>query len=896
MKSHKETQEKGVNHKSTPGEPLKRARTKQRGSQMRLIFLLFASAFLVMGCPEKKKPGFVEEEDPFKTIPTPPYRETNPADRNSDVDCDGIPDWEEEEKTYAGGRKTDPQNRDSDGDGIWDGVEIGRYFSPDPLCANYFPVHLLSAEGRTITNPTLKDTDCDGLSDGDEDRNKNGRLDTGETDPTNVDTDGDGLWDGLEVGVTRTTAADPANCPRTKYDKCPESTTDPLNPDTDGDGIWDGAEDTNKDGCLDAGETDPNDKDDPHPTRDAEVLHACSSKNLLKISIQRNFAAQVALGLPWGFANSYVDIERTKDGRTTNGLMGFDGLRNVAFVSWRHSGTLAGLEGLENLANEHIKALGAEEVRRRNFRSWDSMSGGANALSIDFEIPGKRSPGEGIKSIAETLLGEGSETSIDTTSKEGEQLYLKAQYVLREKGDPLVVITAAGNNRFSQEKDGAFALMDVAGGAALARYFDRTVVQCERSVVGHRPVDFLFVVGDVPVTANWQDRLDIAAITMVNALNNSTLDWRVALVTPSYHVRSPRWPNSGVVRGFTRDVQQFQAWLRPKSTCELDATGPTRRCTPGTDWHGNAYPPWNGLGPECLGDNSYLSIHGANGGCWIGDFGSHPGILGAARLALMDISSPEAEERIRLRENADIVVVIIDGADDLTSGLYTVLGLPENIQHFIDFFQGRDTVATRSGAFVPVPAIRPGQTIPVHAIRRKHDINVRIPAVVNATGGFLAFFEDQAGTENTMRAIVDSAIGNAGVKTQKPLIGASLRVAMANPRNPNACNTADVPRSRKDGFDYDGIAQTVTLFGACRPPDNQQSRVAISYRAWESSEETRMPCEKDIHFDPDESNHCKNLFFCDSDKDVCVCPNQCGGCPEGMVCNPNTCTCELMLV
>jgi hypothetical protein len=38
---------------------------------------------------------------------------------------------------------------------------------------------------------------------------------------------------------------------------------DANNVDTDGDGIWDGVEDTDKDGTLDAGETDPCDADSP---------------------------------------------------------------------------------------------------------------------------------------------------------------------------------------------------------------------------------------------------------------------------------------------------------------------------------------------------------------------------------------------------------------------------------------------------------------------------------------------------------------------------------------------------------------------------------------------------------------------------------------------------------
>lgn len=56
--------------------------------------------------------------------------------------------------------ETDPGNPDTDGDGIFDGVEI--------------------AAG---TDPLNKDSDGDGKTDGDEDPNRNGKVDPGESDP-----------------------------------------------------------------------------------------------------------------------------------------------------------------------------------------------------------------------------------------------------------------------------------------------------------------------------------------------------------------------------------------------------------------------------------------------------------------------------------------------------------------------------------------------------------------------------------------------------------------------------------------------------------------------------------------------------------------------------------------
>ena len=96
-------------------------------------------------------------------------------------------------KTWYGLNKNDPSDADLDGDA--DGLSNLQEF-------------------QNGTNPTLSDTDSDGLSDGDE------VLVQG-TNPTLADTDGDGLTDGDEMNVYGTL---------------------PDNPDSDGDQFGDGVE------------------------------------------------------------------------------------------------------------------------------------------------------------------------------------------------------------------------------------------------------------------------------------------------------------------------------------------------------------------------------------------------------------------------------------------------------------------------------------------------------------------------------------------------------------------------------------------------------------------------------------------------------------------------------
>src|SRR5687767_2052232 len=94
----------------------------------------------------------------------------NPNNDMIDTDCDGLSDADEFSTVYPNGQQTDPNNPDSDSDGLLDGIEYGRTSS---VAGSGCPA-LADADPNTNTSPVNSDSDGDGIPDGVEDANRNG--------------------------------------------------------------------------------------------------------------------------------------------------------------------------------------------------------------------------------------------------------------------------------------------------------------------------------------------------------------------------------------------------------------------------------------------------------------------------------------------------------------------------------------------------------------------------------------------------------------------------------------------------------------------------------------------------------------------------------------------------
>ncbi|OYT37602.1 MAG: hypothetical protein B6U89_07100 [Desulfurococcales archaeon ex4484_58] len=156
-------------------------------------------------------------------------------------------------------RGTDPFNRDTDGDQLWDGDEVAKY-GTNPLKRDTDGDGLSDLDEVTIykTDPLKRDTDGDSLEDGTEvlsigsnpltyDSDNDNLTDYEEvevyrTSPLLNDTDGDGLNDYFELMVLKTDPLknDSDSDGLDDYVEYVELKTDPLNNDTDGDGFLDG--------------------------------------------------------------------------------------------------------------------------------------------------------------------------------------------------------------------------------------------------------------------------------------------------------------------------------------------------------------------------------------------------------------------------------------------------------------------------------------------------------------------------------------------------------------------------------------------------------------------------------------------------------------------------------
>ncbi len=277
----------------------------------------------------------------------------------------------------------------------------------------------------------------------------------------------------------------------------------------------------------------------------------------------------------------------------------------------------------------------------------------------------------------------------------------------------------------------------------------------------------------------------------------------------------------------------------------------------------------------------------------------------------------------KLRPGAQSVVIFITDAPEQSDGRYAGLGagdpVPEqSIPTWEAYFNNFDSAGT--------PASRPffGAIIcPVGQNCSDDTQNGRFRKFITDMGGIEAALPaDNSGTcvsngaacnqdadcagagggdcinapfermAEAMRQILQGSIAQASPYVlTKPPISASIKIALdASITTFGTCNKNDIPRSRVNGFDYDGATNSIQFFGNCRPTFDQGNigeRITVSYRYW-------IEDSDDDDGNPDPCALCLSPLVCVNE--TCVCPADCGtgGLAFNETCNTESCLLECL--
>jgi hypothetical protein len=703
-----------------------------------------------------------------------------------------------------------------------------------------------------------------------------------------------------------------------------EPDTDPTNEDTDGDLVIDGAEDGNQNGRYDAGdnELDPNDDTDVTPTEQ----NACAVASLREIVlVQRpDQSADLILAVPVDFPTNRITTLSNGVGEII-GAMVFDPADQVAGVAMKVN--VAGADATAKLNTIQATLDGAlgnvNAFASQAFASWDTPGGNNAALGrVAWTHDANGTAAQSLNAIVAALVpGAGGVLNANGSTALG-PYSLEVEVLVRSPNTTLVVVSLANQASVTATARIGFKLDDLGNGTAVAQFGDDTGVQCDRFLVEPlQKVDFLLLIDNSGSMDNEQTATANAAAQIGAQLAASTVDFRVAVVTSD-------------VDGLQNNVAEWTSCTSPAAgTCAqanplmsndqvycpfTNNTAVLQACVDGLNVSGNGEenffrPVACLMGKTVVGPGINLLLTG------VGELGGDPDgeacgrdldnsrapfqagatyPIAPAGFAML----PRAEGNpSRLRPGAQLAVIFITDANEQSDGRYVqgtvteavaVHSIPSWVTYFQDFDGAGDPLLSR--------AIVHGLTCPAGTNCTDENgnyMNTRFQQFLSALGGVEAALPDNADPQNAQK--IADAIGlimqqsiaqSSPYVLVKPPISSTIKLAV-DFLTVGACNTADMPRSRQDGFDYDGTTNSVTFFGSCRPLlDNSQvgRPFAISYRYW--IEDSPNP---DGNNDP--CGDCQAPFVCVAGQ--CLCPFDCGlpdGVGPGQTCDATTCTAECL--
>lgn len=619
------------------------------------------------------------------------------------------------------------------------------------------------------------------------------------TDPQNPDTDGDGLRDGVEVNYPRICVAvdpsaqryPPASCE--SDGECEDGEAcrglDPLSPDSDGDGVPDGHEDSNGDGVIDPsrGETDPRlvDTDGDGTPDDMEGIAVCRPDGLIMPAIHLVPASgvQVALDNEWG-------TPRPLPTAGGIGLVFDDATAEVAGLALERPATGDVAAEASAVESAIASALGAALTPVLVGRS-SSTHDGHDAITSFFRYAGSATAAE-LRDSAGPALAGGAPAASSESWRTAAELYLEVTTVLNTMTSRTSVLLAiAPSDAFDDAtRETAIRVRDLTNATGLAASGRMLGFNCEMWVTESDPrADFLWLVDTSGSMSDDQVRLGNVAGRFFDTLSVAGVDFRVGVFEASQSAVN------------FESVQAATGW--PTGFQFIDGTDPMGvqelqwRVTQAAYATGDTYRPFD------LGSSSEEPV--AAGVRVIEEF---------ERYASMGSTDPDRT----LRADTQVVAFFVTdepGTNDDGRFFATDTArwgsTPEaRIMSATEFFTSRDVLT-----FGMVRDF--GNTCPAQQDLPKCTI----------LGGGGAFIPITTATDDEVRIamdrIVEAVAGAASryVFSEVP-ISATIRVAV---------DGRDVPRSRADGFDYDGAANSIVFRGPTYRPAIG-SEVVVSYRVW----------------------------------------------------------------
>lgn len=624
------------------------------------------------------------------------------------------------------------------------------------------------------------------------------------TDPRNADSDGDGLRDGVEVSYARICVAADGSAQRRPPPDCETDADceagetcrglDPSSTDSDGDGVPDASEDSNGDGTIDParGETDPRlvDTDGDGTPDDMEGIAVCRPDGLAMpaIHLVPGGGVQVALDNEWG-------VPRPLPTTGGLGLVFDDATAEVAGLALERAATgdIAAEAGAVEASISTTLGAGLTPV----LVGRSSTTHDANAAITSFyRYAGSATVAELRDSVATALAG-GAPVASTETWRSVTEAYLEVTTVLNAMTSRTSVLLAiAPSDAFDDAtRETSIRVRDLTNATGLATSGRMLDFNCEMWVTESDPrADFLWLVDTSGSMGDDQMRLGNVAGRFFDTLATAGVDFRVGIFEAAQS---------------TVDFEALQAasgW--PSGFRFVDGTDPMG--VQELQWRVtyNAYATGDAYRPFDLGSSGEEPV--AAGVRVIEEF---------ERYASMGSTDPQRT----LRPDTQVVAFFVTdepGTNDdgrfFDNDTARWGATPEaRIMAATEFFTSRDVLT-----FGMVRDF--GNACPAQQDFPKCTI----------LGGGGAFIPITTATDDEVRIamdrIVEAVAGAASryVFSEVP-ISATIRVAV---------DGRDVPRSRADGFDYDGAANSVVFRGTTYRPA-LGSEVVVSYRVWGSAVE-----------------------------------------------------------